>query len=58
MAGLSKRGGPPPLSTAILMGATARQKVANMLEMLERGVIAPVEMICRRVEVNPHAGYV
>jgi ubiquinone/menaquinone biosynthesis C-methylase UbiE len=58
MAGLSKRGGPPPLSTAILMGATARQKVANMLEMLERGVIAPVEMICRRVEVNPHAGNV
>jgi SAM-dependent methyltransferase len=58
MAGLSGRSGPPPLSTALLMGATAPQKVANMMAMLERGVIAPVEMICRRVAVNPHAGNV
>jgi hypothetical protein len=29
------------------MGATAAQKLANMREMLERGVFAPVELIAR-----------
>ena len=57
-AGLSQKGGPPPLGTHIMMGASARQKTANMLAMIERGVIAPVEIICRRVEPNPHAGNV
>lgn len=29
-----------------------------MNALLERGTIAPVEMICRRVEANSHAGNV
>jgi SAM-dependent methyltransferase len=57
-ANLSNKGGLPPLGTHILMGASAPQKIANMVAMLEAGTIAPVEMICRRVEVNPHAGNV
>jgi ubiquinone/menaquinone biosynthesis C-methylase UbiE len=40
--------GPPPLGIHIHMGPTASEKIANMIENLERGLIAPVEMICRR----------
>jgi hypothetical protein len=29
-----------------------------MLSHVERGIIAPVEMVCRRVAANPHAGNV
>ena len=58
MANAAKRGRPSPLSVPIHMGANAAQKVANMSALLERGIIAPVEMICRRVEANPHAGNV
>jgi SAM-dependent methyltransferase len=58
VANLKERRGLPPLGTHILMGSTARDKIANMMTLIERGTIAPVEMICRRVEVNPHAGYV
>lgn len=58
MANAAKRGAPSPLSVPIHMGANAAQKVANMSVLLERGTIAPVEMICRRVEANPHAGNV
>ncbi len=57
-AGLSQKGSLPPLGTHILMGASAPQKIANMVALLEAGTIAPVEMICRRVEMNPHAGNV
>jgi len=31
----------------VVMGATAPQKLANMREMIERGVFAPVEIISR-----------
>jgi ubiquinone/menaquinone biosynthesis C-methylase UbiE len=41
------QGGPSPLGLQILMGATSPQKVANMVTMLERGVIAPTEVISR-----------
>lgn len=58
LAALNQKGGPPPLGTHILMGESAHQKTANMLSMIESGVIAPVEMICRRVEPSPHAGNV
>ena len=58
MTGLSQKSGPPPLGTHIVMGENARQKTSNMLSLIERGTIAPVEMICRRVEENPHAGNV
>jgi ubiquinone/menaquinone biosynthesis C-methylase UbiE len=42
-------GGPPPLGLHILMGASAPQKIANMLDNLERGLIAPVELVCDAV---------
>ena len=42
-------GGPPPLGLHILMGASAPQKVANMMGNLERGLIAPTEIIARAV---------
>jgi SAM-dependent methyltransferase len=38
-------GGPPPLGLHILMGASAQQKVKNILNNLEAGLIAPTEMI-------------
>jgi ubiquinone/menaquinone biosynthesis C-methylase UbiE len=42
-------GGPPPLGLHILMGASAPQKVANMIDNLERGVIAPREIVGRAI---------
>ena len=39
--------GPSPLGLQIVMGATAPQKVANMVSMLDRGVISPTEIISR-----------
>lgn len=50
--------GPPALGLQIVMGETAPQKVANMIALLEAGVIAPVEMICRSVGPEPRAGTV
>ncbi len=47
-ARMAQGGGPPPLGLHVLMGASAAQKTANMVAMLERGVIAPVEMLARR----------
>jgi SAM-dependent methyltransferase len=40
--------GPPPLGIHLLMGETARDKIANYVAMLEDGRIAPVEMIFRK----------
>jgi SAM-dependent methyltransferase len=40
--------GLPPLGLHVLMGETAREKVKNMIRALEGGVVAPVELICRR----------
>ena len=40
-------GGPQPPGLQIVMGATAPQKVANMIGMLERGVLAPTELFTR-----------
>lgn len=42
-------GGPPPLGLHLLMGPSAPQKVANMIDNLERGLIAPTELVCRAV---------
>jgi ubiquinone/menaquinone biosynthesis C-methylase UbiE len=39
--------GPSPLGLQILMGATTPQKIANMTALLDRGVIAPTEIISR-----------
>ena len=41
--------GPSPLGLQILMGATAAQKIANMISMLDNGVIAPTEIIARAI---------
>ncbi len=40
--------GPPLLGPHIVMGPAAARKIANLTALLERGVIAPVEMIARR----------
>jgi ubiquinone/menaquinone biosynthesis C-methylase UbiE len=40
--------GPPPLGLHILMGPDAARKIANTAANVERGILAPVEMICRR----------
>ena len=57
-AKLARSGGPPAFGLQIVMGPTAPQKIGNMISLLERGVIAPVEMICRAVTPNPRAGNV
>ena len=36
--------GPSPLGIQILMGATAPQKIANMIGLLEKGVLAPMRI--------------
>jgi ubiquinone/menaquinone biosynthesis C-methylase UbiE len=38
---------PPPLGTHILMKADVAQKLANVVSNLEKGLIAPIELICR-----------
>ncbi len=40
-------GGPPPLGLHILLNTEAAQKIGNVIDNLERGVIAPTELICR-----------
>jgi ubiquinone/menaquinone biosynthesis C-methylase UbiE len=45
---LAESNGPPPLGTHLLMGDNAPQKLAAVVDNLKRGVIAPVEMICRK----------
>jgi len=39
--------GVPPLGTHIVIGPDFQQKLANLVAVIERGVIAPVEMIAR-----------
>jgi ubiquinone/menaquinone biosynthesis C-methylase UbiE len=41
-------GGPPGLDLRILMGPTAPQKIANTIANLERGLISPTEIVCRK----------
>jgi hypothetical protein len=40
-------GAPAPLGLHIVMGASAGQKVKNMMGDITAGLIAPVELICR-----------
>jgi SAM-dependent methyltransferase len=42
----AEAGGPPALGTHLLMKADAAQKLANVVDALENGVIAPIELIC------------
>lgn len=41
------QGGPQPPGLPILMGSTSPQKVANMIGLLQSGVISPTEVISR-----------
>jgi ubiquinone/menaquinone biosynthesis C-methylase UbiE len=41
--------GPAPLGLHIVMGASAGQKVKNMVGDISTGLIAPTEMICRAI---------
>lgn len=41
--------GPPPLGLPLIMGAQAPMKIQNMVENVARGIIAPVELIARKV---------
>jgi ubiquinone/menaquinone biosynthesis C-methylase UbiE len=43
------QGGASPLGLQIVMGPTAPQKVANMMNLLDRGVISPTEVIARAI---------
>jgi ubiquinone/menaquinone biosynthesis C-methylase UbiE len=43
----AEAGGPPPLGIHILMKQDVPQKLANYVSNLERGLIAPVEMVFR-----------
>lgn len=38
--------GPPPLGLHLVMGKDAAVKIANLVDSLERGVLAPIELIC------------
>ena len=49
MRARAAQGRTPPLGLHIVMGSSAPQKVANMMAGIERGLIAPVEMIARAV---------
>jgi ubiquinone/menaquinone biosynthesis C-methylase UbiE len=40
-------GSPPALGLHLLMGATGREKVANLAAAIERGTVVPVEMVAR-----------
>lgn len=41
--------GPPKLSLQVLMGEAAKERLGNVIATLERGIIAPIEMIARSV---------
>lgn len=47
-AKMAADGGPPPLGTHLLMGATRAEKVQNMVENVSAGRIAPVELIAKK----------
>lgn len=42
----AEAGGPPPLGIHLLMKSDVAQKRANVMANLEKGLIAPIEMIC------------
>ncbi len=43
----AEKSGMPPLNQQILMGSTFRERIGNVMATLERGTIAPVQMIAR-----------
>jgi ubiquinone/menaquinone biosynthesis C-methylase UbiE len=47
-AQLAAIGGPPPLGLHLLNGKTSKEKMANMIDNISNGRIAPVELIARK----------
>ncbi len=45
----AEKSGVPPLNQQILLGPGFRERIANVMATLERGIIAPVQMIARAV---------
>ena len=45
----SEKSGIPPLNQQVLLGPTFRERIGNVMATLERGIIAPVQMIARAV---------
>ncbi len=41
-------GKPPPLGLHLIMGSSTRDKVANLVDAMQRGLVAPTEMFARR----------
>ena len=44
----ANNGGPPPLGLHIILGQDAPLKIANMVDAVNAGTVAPVEIICRK----------
>ena len=44
----AEAGGPPPLGLHVIMGSEAPGKIANMVEAVGAGFLAPVEVICEK----------
>jgi SAM-dependent methyltransferase len=42
-------GGPPVLGLHVIIGPAAPERLGNMIALIERGTIAPVQIVCRRV---------
>jgi ubiquinone/menaquinone biosynthesis C-methylase UbiE len=42
----AERGGPPPLGLHVLIGPEAPTRIANMVDALAAGIVAPVEVVC------------
>jgi hypothetical protein len=45
----AEKSGIPPLNQQVLLGPTFRERIGNVMTTLERGIIAPVQMIARAV---------
>ena len=45
-------GGPPPLGLHLLIGPSAKERFANLLQALEEGALAPVVMMVRRSQAR------
>lgn len=41
--------GPPKLGLHVLIGEAAKERLGNVISTLERGIIAPIEMIARKI---------
>jgi SAM-dependent methyltransferase len=41
-------GGPPALGLHVIIGPAAPERLGNMIALIERGTIAPVQIVCRR----------